>query len=324
MREVVCGLVMACASGSAAWSDVDLSGRWEGIYSCDTQLDSPLVLTIERRTGQELQGTLEIEVDGVPTSSAVVGSSSEAEFFALFPLGSGVSRTSGQVASDGGEIEGTADDCVSGVFRAARTGGASPDDPEDGSRHEPAMPPPGTLSAEADAWIALIQARIVELGEGGEATPQEVRQLGNDITLGAPWGVNVDIKIALMAEFDVARAWLRAGDLLDELASGPDRLSEGGLGRVLWVMDQALASEWPEEVKERVREVALARAAGVLRPELQAAAALSEGLPATLEGLEVARAALAPIEDYRASMEEVFGTIDPEGLRCPFGDASPK
>jgi len=113
------------------------------------------------------------------------------------------------------------------------------------------------------------------------------------------------------------RAGVRAEALLVELVSGPDRLRDGGMGRVLWVVDQALASKWPEDVVARVVEAGRARAAEVLRPELQEAAALAAELPATLDGLRRARTALAPVEAYRASMIRAFGTIDPEGLLNP-------
>lgn len=54
-----------------------------------------------------------------------------------------------------------------------------------------------------------------------------------------------------------------------------------------------------------------------LRPQLTQAADLAGNLPTSLDGLITARNALAPIEEYRQSLEQAFGTIDQENLLPP-------
>lgn len=309
MRVLVFSLVIAFASSSAGAAEVNLSGRWEGHYSCDTQQNHTIVLVIEQQR-DGLKGTLEVEGDGSKTSADVVGLTSEAGFFVLNSLETAGISISGTVAADGKAIEGTANNCVSGEFHAGRAGDLPPEAPVEVKAPEP-------LSAEAEAWVAEIRARIAALGDIGDAIIDEAPSINNDIVFGGPFGVKMAVKQELMAELEMARATIAAQGLFDELASGPDRLENGGLGLVLRVVNRALASDWPEAVQARVRDAGLERAAQILRPKLEAAASLAKDLPATLDGLAQAREAIAPIEEYRAAMEQTFGTIDPEGLLGP-------
>lgn len=329
MRDWIASLIIVTACISPAIADDRLIGRWDGTYSCNGQRDAPMSLTVTQIRARQISAEFEYQLDTRTEKYAVFGAVSATGIFSLMPAprnepNSGVQSLAldGKLDPGGVAIEGTIRRCPAGSFRATRTQLAPRDDrrtPPGGMGARPSVPTPNDPkhTPEAANWIDTIRTSIKRLLETRATDTWAWRDLGNQIVLKAPRSVDLATRQGLLAELEGARAQVRADGLIEQLATGPARLSEGGMGRVIWVMDQAERSKWPKEQVERVRAAARTRAAQVARPELQAARSMANDLPATLASLMLARTALAPLDDYRAALVRHFGTIDPEKLAEP-------
>lgn len=176
--------------------------------------------------------------------------------------------------------------------------------------------------AEADAWVAEMRGKIDAAIAQGPAALDQIQMLEWEIE---QWTTRVtpEQTETLRTAAAGARAALKAA-AADALIADLDRvgneLNQGHLGTALRVADQAQASGMAPDQMARVVEAAQAKAGAILDPKMMAAAALAAGLPASLEGLKQARAALRPFEEYRQAMDRTFGSIDPKGILKPLYD----
>jgi hypothetical protein len=180
-------------------------------------------------------------------------------------------------------------------------------------------PPPVAKNywdAKGPAWVKAIRAKIQDFVQKRVDNQNWWNALGNEVISGH---VDGPTKNSLYAEYHQARASVAAFALLDELASGPKDFP-AGIGRALILFDRATGSEWPNETKLLAYKACQQQVAEVLRPKLKEVAALAASQPASLGNLMRARAAFAPIESYRISLERAFGTIDQEDLLAPMRD----
>lgn len=353
MHGWLCASAVLMTWNTTASAEDGLLGRWEGRYSCNAIRNIAMVLTIKQVAEHRVSGDFEFRRGATRGSYAVAGALDQQGMFNLDPT-TWLKRASrfeaislqGRLTPSGDAIEGKFPACPNGSYRATRASitaqerqpapasqrtrrEAAPSPlPSNGFRSEaaerrggaaqarPRPSDPPSVRPEDAAWATMIRGEIARLVASRETQNAPWRAVGHKIVFSNHRANPVSSR-ALMVEFENARAGVRADILIDELASAPARLSDGALGRVLRVVNEALASKWPPELVKRVREAARARATDVSRPELQAAASLAPDLPATLEGLAKARAALAPIESYRAALVNAFGTIDPEGILVP-------
>jgi len=326
-------LLAASLFAPIAWASPDFIGRWEGSYKCGAQIDSTMVLTIKSSDRGQVSGVFEFSVarPRAKGSYSVSGPVSETGEFRLSPVqwlnrapGLMMVTMTGRLTSEGNGIEGVIPECGPGSFRAALTGTvvaspksnplpneAGPRPRRNDSPTKPLQPLPRTSAG----WVDDIRADIARM-EREKAKPYQWNNLKTKVILGSPLGVSRATKDALTGEIDVARARVAAEPLLKELETA-STFENRGLGRVLRVADRARNSNWPDEVKAIVRDAARARATQILRPVLETIAGLATNLPDTLAGLVEARTALAPVTEYRASMERAFGSMDPEGLLRP-------
>jgi hypothetical protein len=326
-------LVAVSLFAPVAWAGPDFIGRWEGPYKCGAQINSTMVLTIESSDRGRVLGVFEFNVvrPRAKGSYTVSGRVSETGEFRLSPLqwldrapGMMMVTINGRLTSGGNRIEGVIPECGPGSFHATLMEGVVPPSKVDPSPEEvsPGLPrkesptkPKHRLPRAPAEWVKAIRTEIARMVRE-KAKPYQWNNIKMEVTLGSPLGVDSATKDALTREIAVARARLAAEPLLEELETAPT-FDKNGLGGVLRVADRARTSDWPDEVKAIVRDAASARAAKIIRPELESLASLAEKLPSTLAGLIEARNALGRVMEYRASMERAFGSIDPEGLLRP-------
>ncbi|WP_406873012.1 hypothetical protein WHT83_03845 [Aminobacter sp. P9b] len=305
-------LLLVCSS-SAVLANEELLGRWTGGLTCGPDKNLPLTLSITEARNGKLKGVFEFRSGWHKAKYHVVGTTTSTGAFQLDPgpwimqpTGFRAVGLQGQVARFGSRpmIQGTLLDCNGGSFTAFL-------------QPPPEEPPPPPLAKMFDRkgpqWIKAVRDRVQEYVRKRVDKPRWWNQLEREVGFSK---VDQATRETLLAEVREARADVRADALLQELASGPKEFPQG-IGRALFIFRQAQTSEWPDKTKLRVYKACQKQVAEVLRPKLTEIAALAANLPTTLEGLAEARAAIAPMEDYRHSLEQAFGTLDQENLLSP-------
>ncbi|MBB3149263.1 hypothetical protein FHS21_005715 [Phyllobacterium trifolii] len=271
-----------------------------------------MTLSINESKNGELKGVFEYSSGWKKASYNVVGTVTPTGTFQLLP-GSWIAQPTGfravglqgQVGQSGSKrvIDGTLPECKPGVFRAFLLPPVEK------------IPPPiaGMFDRKGPAWIKAIRDRIQEYERKRVANQYWWRQLEIEVNFSKVDRPTIDV---LLAEIGAARASIGADALLAELSSDP-KVFPQGIGQVFRIYQRAQRSDWPDGVKHRVSEVCKQRVAEVLRPKLTEIAASAVNVPTSLDGLAMARGALAPIEDYRQFLEQSFGTLDQENLLAP-------
>ncbi|CAN7696528.1 hypothetical protein [Neorhizobium sp. LjRoot104] len=272
-----------------------------------------MVLSINEISNDRLKGVFEFRSGGSLAKYNVTGTATPSGTFELEPGAWTLqpprfraTALRGEIVEMGGRkaIRGTLTQCKTGSFLAFL--------------QKPIEPPPPPLSkgmfdAKGPAWIDAVRGRIREFVEKREDNQHWWNMLENEVIFSR---VDRPTRDQLLAEVREARANLGADSLLADLASGPREFPQG-IGRALIIFRQAQKSEWPNKIKLRVYQACQKRVGEVLRPLLTQAAASAAGLPTSLDGLIRARAMLAPLEEYRGSLEQAFGTLDQENLLTP-------
>lgn len=181
-------------------------------------------------------------------------------------------------------------------------------------------------AAEADRWTAVTRDELARIGDAGHTSLGELRLVENDIrrmsSRVAPEtaAALADEATTLRAKLEAAARQAKADSLVAQLDAAGSDFDSGHLGTALRVADEAVASDMSRDQIDRVVDAARRKADDIIRPERRAAAALAKSLPATLDGLIRARAALRPLEEYRAGMDRSFGSLDPHGELRPLYD----
>ncbi|WP_163881562.1 hypothetical protein [Rhizobium laguerreae] len=262
------------------------NGQLKGVFEYSAGLDG--------RASYNVTGTV------TPTGSFRIIPGS----WIMHPTGFRAIGLQGQVGQSGSKrvIDGTLPECKPGAFRASLLPPVE------------APPPPLAKTFDQDEWIKAVRKRLHEYVQNRESKQIWWNRLARDVDSSRV--VDRPTKDTLLAEIREGRANVKADALLDELASGK-KAFPGGMGQALRILDQARLSDWPDNVKLRVHEACKTRIVEVLRPILTEIAASAASMPNTLEGLAEARAALAPVEAYRQSLEYLFETFDQENLLTP-------
>jgi hypothetical protein len=272
-----------------------------------------MVLSIDEVKNDQLKGVFEFRSGWKLAKYNVAGIATSSGKFQLEP-GSWIMQPSGFRASGlrGELVEMGGRKTITGTFTQCRIGSFSV------SLQEPIEAPPPPLSKsmfdrKGSAWVNTVRGRIREFANKREDNHLWWRQLEHEVIFSR---VDKPTQEQLLAEVREARANVNADSLLAYLASGPREFPQG-IGRALFLFSQAQRSEWPDKVKLRLYQACRKRVTEVLGPELTQARAFAASLPISLDGLITARAALAPVEEYRDSLEQAFGTLDQENLLMP-------
>ncbi len=176
---------------------------------------------------------------------------------------------------------------------------------------------------EAVAWEATTREELAAIRVAGpealgrlRAVEGDIRRRSNRLPEATAEAMAAEVA-ALREELEAAAREEAAERLIARLDGAGNDLDQGHLGTALRVADEAGASDMTPEQVARVVEAARSKAETILTPRLTAAAALAGELPASLDGLRRARAALAPFDRYREGMDRTFGSIDPDGRLQP-------
>ncbi|MBN9053404.1 hypothetical protein JQ506_16450 [Shinella sp. PSBB067] len=175
--------------------------------------------------------------------------------------------------------------------------------------------------AEAARWAAATREELAGIRIAGADALEKLRVVDTGIARSRlPDEATAPLRAeaaALRVELETAARNAKTASLIADLRNVGENLDQGHLGTALRVADQARASDLTPEQITQVVDAARHKAAAILEPRLIAAAGLATDLPASLDGLKQARAALRPFEQYRASMDKTFGSIDPDGTLAP-------
>lgn len=179
-------------------------------------------------------------------------------------------------------------------------------------------------AAEAEQWSITTREELAAIRAAGPEALGRLSAIEADIALSRlPVEVTEVLSTevaALRAELEVAARDSAAAQFLADLDTVGDDFDQGHLGTALRVADEAQVSDMSADQVARVVQAAQRKAEAILQPPLAEAAAMASDLPAGLEGLRRAHAALNRFEQYRESMERTFGSIDPGGILMPLYD----
>ncbi len=306
-------LVICIVLSSAAQANEKFLGDWAGSFECDADRNIKMNLKIDTVKDGRLAGVFEFRARLNHASYKVIGTATASGAFELkpgawlkHPSGFRASGLQGQLFRFGNKdgMRGTLSECRKSHFVAVRK-----------PRIETTPPPAVAKSRERDINVLTkaVRAGIRELSLRRDRNRHWWNKIEHSVIFSR---LDRKAKDALLAEIEDARADVEARALLDELAAGPKEYPKA-IGRALHVLGRAKAAKWPDKVLRRVHDACEKQVAVALRPKLEQAAAMAATLPSSLEGLISARAALAPVEDYRASLTRAFGTLDPEGILKP-------
>ncbi|MBZ7927107.1 hypothetical protein LAC81_34690 (plasmid) [Ensifer adhaerens] len=314
MKQWLCASCLLLGSGSSALSAEPLVGEWRGVFSCGQAKNIRMILDIKETASGQIEGVFEVQAGWNKVSYHVVGTSTPTGAFELKPgtwihqlPGFRAVELQGQVISVGSgppQIQGRPVGCKPGGFRA--------------TFQKPFKKPPPPLAQKVQdrkgtKWINAVRARTQDYVQKRVDEPSWWKMLETEVVTSY---VDRTTKHALLEEITEARGSIRSAALLDELEAGPKDFPRG-IGVALRIYGQAEKSNWPDDVKQRVYSACKKRVAEVLRPKLEEIAAVAAKIPPSLEGLAEARAAIAPVEDYRQSLEHAFGALDQENLLAP-------
>ena len=214
----------------------------------------------------------------------------------------------GRIIPDGRTIEARLPRCKIGELRATREAGSG----------ETRRSEPKPLSKKAIAWADGVRQRIAEFRAGGDDSPKLWQPIQREITFRMPFGGSSQLSAELAEALDEARANIGAQILLARLAEETKTGGKAAISAAVRIANEVRYRRWwPMAEVDRVVSAARDRAVEIMRPELQALAALASDLPETLDGLIKARAALAPIEARKAAMTRAFRSADPTLLVEP-------
>lgn len=309
-RWLSASLLLIC-SNSPVLASEDLLGQWRGTFYCNRTLDLKLTLSINESNNGQLKGVFEYSaglkgrasynVTGTvtPTGSFQITPGS----WIMHPTGFRAVSLHGQVGQSGSKrvIDGRLPECDPGGFRAFLLPPAE------------ALPPPLAMPSDTDGQIKEVRDRLrkyMQTRESGQISWNRLERAADAIR------VDRQIRDLLLAEIREGQANVKADAIIAELASGTTRFPTG-MGKAIRAYDRANKSDWPNEVKLRIYEACKKRLDEVFRPVLTKVGASAASLPNNLDGLALARAALAPVEAYRAFLEHAFGSLDPENLLAP-------
>ncbi|MBX9740007.1 MAG: hypothetical protein K2X62_08045 [Beijerinckiaceae bacterium] len=310
----VLALSALLAAAAPALANDQLLGDWRGVYRCDPDTtDRQMTLSIKTLADGRATGVLEFRTGLYRGSLNVAGAIDATGSFRLEP-GDWIIKSPGfPVTGLQGALTKTGDrTAIRGTFTGCRSSSfmAFPLAARPSPQPSPVMNP---NERDADAWTRAVRARIREFTERRETNPHWWNQFAMQVRRSR---IDPATRDWLVAEVLEGRAALEADIMLDELASAPKTYPQA-IGRALFLHDRAQRRDWPEKAMQRVKKALQAHAMAAMRPELLKAAELAKGQPASLDTLVRAREALWSLEDYRASMERAFGTMDPEGLLAP-------
>jgi hypothetical protein len=174
---------------------------------------------------------------------------------------------------------------------------------------------------ETTQWAADARAQLDAMRAAGPEALNRLRALESSIRFARlPEKETTSLQAeasALRVELEAAAREEKVRKFLADLENAGNDLASGHLGTALRVADQAHASDLEAEQIDKIVAAARAKAMAILEPRLAEAAALASTVPASLSGLMQARSALRPFEEYRASMDRTFGSVDPAGLLKP-------
>ena len=311
-RWLIATLALVCSS-TAVLADEKLFGRWEGSLTCDAA-EIQMVLSITKTSRGNFSGELNLQAGGQANNYAVVGKTTSPDTFQIqlanwkVPGFQGMYPLKGKIIQEGGRdaIRGDLRECKKGSFTAYL-------------KAPPATAPADRLYVEENYWkrkgpgfVKGIRDRTQQYAQKRESDQQRWKILEEEVIHSH---LEMPTREALWNEVKQARANIGADALLAELAAVP-KTFPNGVGRAIFVISTAQAMKWPDEVTLRVHKACLTHATESLRPMLKEIAVLAQGQP-NLETLMEVREKLAPIETFRQSLENAFGTIDPENVLAP-------
>lgn len=314
MKQWLFASFLLLSFGTSALAAESLVGEWRGVFTCGQARNSRMILDIKETASGQIEGVFEVRAGWNKASYHVVGTSKPDGTFELTPgawihqpPGFRAVELQGQVISVGSgppQIQGRPVGCKPGGFRA--------------TFQKPFKKPPPPLAQKVQdrkgpKWINAVRARTQDYVQKHVDDPSWWKMLETEVVTSY---VDRATKLALLEEITAARGSIRSAALLEELEAGP-RDFPRGIGVALRIYGQAEKSDWPDDIKQRVYSACKKRVADVLRPKLTEIAAMAPKMPSSLEGLAEARAAIAPIEDYRQSLEHAFGVLDQEDLLAP-------
>ncbi|MBY5869318.1 hypothetical protein [Rhizobium leguminosarum] len=301
-------------SYTATCSAETLVGKWNGSVDCIGQKDIKLRLSIKDENGR-LAGEVDFSRGFLRSGYTIEGTGVVDNKFVLKPgkwtntsLNVVPSEIHGEFFSMGAKvgIHGTLRVCKRGIFTAFR----------EREREQATAEPPRAKPQERDvhALTKAVREGVSILAARHDRNIHWWRSIEHSVIFSR---VDRTAKDALLSEVREAKANVFADWLLErELAPGPMAFP-AGVGRAIYVFDEARRTDWPDNVKLRVYKECQKRVTDVLRPELEQIAALTETLPVSLDGLIRARTALNHVDAYKASLEDAFGTLDQENILPP-------
>jgi hypothetical protein len=313
--RAVGGLAALLCSGGIALADGSLEGRWRGKIDCDRKPDLRMELEISSVADGRLTGVLELGTGSRKGALNMTGAVAADGTFELTP-GTWIRELRGFSAADMrgksiriGKSDGiqgyTTSPCREGLFTAFRQNPVAKPPPA------PDMPPP--RERDPQVLTEAVRRNVEKLVARGELSddPWTVVWLSIKGSL-----VDTQLKEQLLAEVDAARNGVIADKYQGKLAQAPQGFPSG-VDVALLELRRAQRAGLKGTGLQELHAAVKARVNAIMEVEFTKAAAILPELTDSLESLIRARAAIAPLEEFRWVIEDRFGVFDPKWILTP-------